>query len=216
MPPFMTSVSIKHVVRDHDGRGGPSVDGLGPALGRLRVKVEVDDGGIPAHEHAVADRNAVGRHERGPREATVFSKLRNDTRAAGGGHCRRGGRRGGERGQERSVRPSPKAMRRPQCRWMIGRPKIFQRLPQSTPCHANWARTRGHARRRRSSRLALQGMCRLWPAHCEQAAAHRLLHTGCCTQAACSAHRALPNAAATHVEMLLIREPRSLPLDGRP
>ncbi|MCS4054567.1 hypothetical protein GGQ06_003176 [Salinibacter ruber] len=87
------------------------------------------------------------------------------------------------------MRPSPKAMRRPQYRWMIGRPKIFQRLPQSTPCHANWARTRGHARRRRSSRLALQGMCRLWPAHCEQAAAHRLLHTGCCTQAA--AHRLL-------------------------
>ena len=84
MPPFMTSVSIKHVVRDHDGRGGPSVDGLGPALGRLRVKVEVDDGGIPAHEHAVADRNAVGRHERGARKATVLAHLKDGARAAGG------------------------------------------------------------------------------------------------------------------------------------
>ncbi len=60
------------------------------------------------------------------------------------------------------MRPLPKAMRRPQCRWMIGRPKSFHRLPQSTPRHAKWARTRGHARRRRSSRLAVQGMLRIF------------------------------------------------------
>ena len=59
--------------------------------------------------------------------------------------------------------PSLSAMRLPRCRCRMGRPQIFQFAPHGMPCHANWARTRGHARRRRSSRRAVQGMVRTFP-----------------------------------------------------
>ncbi len=58
---------------------GPSAE-----VSKMGVKVKVDDGGIPAHEHAVADRNAVGRHEHGARKATVLAHLKDGARAAGG------------------------------------------------------------------------------------------------------------------------------------
>ena len=56
------------------------------------------------------------------------------------------GVRGLERGQEQSVRPSPSVIQLARCRWIIGRPKIFQPVPQEMPHPKNGTRTRGQAR----------------------------------------------------------------------
>ena len=44
------------------------------------------------------------------------------------------------------MRPSPSATWRPRCRWRMGRPKIFQPVPQEMPHPTNGTRTRGQAR----------------------------------------------------------------------
>ena len=44
------------------------------------------------------------------------------------------------------MRPSPSATWRPRCRWRMGRPKIFQPVPQEMPHPKNGTRTRGQAR----------------------------------------------------------------------
>ena len=44
------------------------------------------------------------------------------------------------------MRPSPSATWRPRCRWRMGRPKIFQPVPQEMPPSTNGTRTRGQAR----------------------------------------------------------------------